>query len=601
MAEKFISERNMRFMLYEVLDAESLTQYPYFSDHNRESFEMVLTTAYKMAVEMLRPCFSEMDRTPPVWDNGKVKVNPAVKKFMRECGDGGWISAGFPADHGGQQIPNLVLSACRFTFAAANYSGSVYPILTSGASHLILSFGSEDLIHTYTPKMFSGEWQGTMALTEPQAGSSLSDVTTSAEPTGSEYYLIKGQKIFISGGDHDAVDNVVHLMLARIKGAPAGVKGISLFVVPKMRPDGKGGLEPNDVTCAGIDHKMGYRGSPICQLSMGEAGDCRGFLVGEANRGLSYMFQMMNEARLDVGLGATAIATAAYHESLEYTRERPQGRNITEKDPMKPQVPIIEHADVKRMLLFQRAVTEGSLSLILFLTKLTDMERAVDGEDKERCGLLLDLLTPVAKTYPSEMGILSTSQAIQCLGGYGYCQDFSLEQHFRDMRIHPIHEGTTGIQGMDLLGRKVIMKNGKAFSLFAEEIGRTAHDATKHARLAPYADSLLSYLKQLQDVTGFLASFALKGQIDRFLADATLYLELFGLVAIAWQWLLQAVVCEEKLGKASSQDEKAFYEGKVQVCSYFFRYELPRAEGLLRILRESDGMTAQVGPELLEG
>jgi butyryl-CoA dehydrogenase len=334
---------------------------------------------------------------------------------------------------------------------------------------------------------------------------------------------------------------------------------------------------------------------------MGEAGDCRGFLVGEANRGLSYMFQMMNEARLDVGLGATAIATAAYHESLEYTRERPQGRNITEKDPMKPQVPIIEHADVKRMLLFQRAVTEGSLSLILFLTKLTDMERAVDGEDKERCGLLLDLLTPVAKTYPSEMGILSTSQAIQCLGGYGYCQDFSLEQHFRDMRIHPIHEGTTGIQGMDLLGRKVIMKNGKAFSLFAEEIGRTAVDAKKHPRLAPFAESLLSYLKQLQDVTGFLASFALKGQIDRFLADATLYLELFGLVAIAWQWLLQAVVCEEKLGKASSPDERAFYEGKVQVCSYFFRYELPRAEGLFRILRESDGITAQVGPELLEG
>ncbi len=596
MAERFLSERNLRFMLYEVLDAESLTRYDYFGEHNRESFEMILTTAMKMATEMLHPYFREMDKNPPVYENGAVHVNPSVKAFMRECGEGGWISAAFSADHGGQQIPNLVLGACRFIFSASNYSGSVFPLLTTGAAHLILSFGSHELVETYTPNMFAGKWQGTMALTEPQAGSSLSDVATTAEPTDKGYYLIKGQKIFISAAEHDCVDNVVNLMLARIKGAPAGVKGISLFVVPKKRPDGKGGLEPNDVTCAGIDHKLGYRGSPICQLSMGEGGDCRGFLIGQPNMGLSYMFQMMNEARIDVGLGATAIATAAYYEALEYAKERPQGRKITEKDPGKPQIAIIEHADVRRMLLFQRAVTEGALALILYLAKLTDLSRVASAEEKERCELLLDLLTPVAKTYPSEMGILSTSQAIQCLGGYGYCQDFSLEQHFRDMRIHPIHEGTTGIQGMDLLGRKVIMKNGKAFALFLEEVNRAIADAKGDSELSHAADELSKALALLQEITGFLAGFALKGELDRFLCDATIYLEMFGIIAIAWHWLVQAVAAKKALAGAGAKEEP-FYRGKLAAFGYFFRYELPKIEGLAKILRGSEGLTAAVKPE----
>jgi butyryl-CoA dehydrogenase len=392
---------------------------------------------------------------------------------MRTCGEGGWISALAPYEYGGQQLPLLIGAVTRFIFSAANYSASVYPLLTAGAAHLIESFAAQELKDLYIPKMYAGEWQGTMALTEPQAGSSLSDLSTLAEPTDQGYYLLRGQKIFISASDHDGVDNIVNLLLARIKGAPSGVKGISLFVAPKFRPEADGSLTANDIQVAGSFHKLGYRGSPICQLSLGENSGCRGFLVGEPHQGLAYMFQMMNEARIDVGMSAAAIASAAYCASLQYAKERPQGRRLTSKDPTLPPVPIIEHADVKRMLLFQRAVVEGSFSLLLQCTVYADRARVLSGDDKEKNELLLDLLTPVAKTYPSEMGVLSVSQGLQILGGYGYCDEFPLELFYRDARIHPIHEGTTGIHGLDLLGRKMVMKGGKAAQLYFQEVEKT--------------------------------------------------------------------------------------------------------------------------------
>ncbi|MEJ2715979.1 MAG: acyl-CoA dehydrogenase family protein, partial [Deltaproteobacteria bacterium] len=441
MATKFVSEKNVRFILYDVLDSEALTTYPYFSEHNRETFDLVLETALKMGKDLLQPALREMDQSPPRFVDGQVRVHPVVKTYMKQSGEGGWIAANAPFELDGQQLPITITNACMFIFAAANYSASVYPLLTTGAAHLIESFASQDLIDTFLPKMFSGLWQGTMALTEPQAGSSLADVATQAEPTDEGHYKIRGQKIFISASDHDGVENIVNLMLARIKGAPPGVKGISLFVVPKKRLDVHGNLVPNDVTVTTVYHKLGYRGSPIAQLSLGEGNDCRGYLVGEAHRGLSYMFQMMNEARIGVGIGAAAIASAAYYTALQYARERPQGRRLSEKDPTQPPVPIIEHPDVKRMLLFQRAVMEGSFSLLLQCSLLADLVRVTDGEERDRNWLLLDLLTPVAKSYPSEMGVLSVSQALQCLGGYGYCEEFPVEQFYRDVRIHPIHEG----------------------------------------------------------------------------------------------------------------------------------------------------------------
>ena len=594
MAEKFVSERNLKFMLYEVFKAETLTQYAVYSEHQREVFDLVLETALKLGRDLLRPALMEMDQKPPRFIDGEVRVHPLVRTWMRACGEGGWIAANAPFELGGQQLPLLITGACRFIFAAANYSASVYPMLTSGAAHLIESFGSEEQKEIYLPRMFAGEWQGTMALTEPQAGSSLTDIKTIAEPTDKGYYLLRGQKIFISASDHDGVDNIVNLLLARIKGAPAGVKGISLFVVPKFRPEADRPPVRNDILVAGTYHKLGYRGSPICQLSLGENNDCRGTLVGEPHKGLAYMFQMMNEARIDVGLSAAAIASAAYYASLQYTRERPQGRRLSAKDPALPPVPIIEHPDVKRMLLFQRAVVEGSLSLLLHCSLLADRGRVLTGEEKEDNALLLDLLTPVAKTYPSEMGILSVSQGLQCLGGYGYCDEFPLELFYRDARIHPIHEGTTGIHGLDLLGRKVILKGGKAFKLFLGEVQDVIQEAGKDQTLRPYAGRLEEAIRILEQTTAHLLQLAGEGKTELFLADATLYLELFGIIAVAWQWLLQALVIRKALASERTEPERLFYEGKFQTCRFFYHYELPKIRGLSQRLLESDGLTVSM-------
>jgi alkylation response protein AidB-like acyl-CoA dehydrogenase len=437
-----------------------------------------------------------------------------------------------------------------------------------------------------------------MALTEPEAGSSLSDITTMAEPTGEGYYRIKGQKIFISAGDHDGVDNVVHLMLAKIEGAPAGVKGISLFVVPKKRPDENGRLISNDVVTSGIYHKLGYRGCPIAQLSMGDKNDCRGWLVGEPNNGLKYMFLMMNSARIEVGLGAASMATAAYYAALEYSRTRRQGRNVSQKDPTLPPVPIIEHADVKRMLLFQRSVIEGAFSLLMQCSKYLDLQHVAGDEEKEKYNLLLEILTPVAKSYPSEMGVQAISQGLQCLGGSGYCDDYPLEQYYRDARIHPIHEGTTGIQAMDLLGRKVLMQNSRAFELLISEIKTAVAAASDFSELRDPAQQLGEALSGLQKVTGHLIAIARVQGPEYFLADATLYLELFGIVAVAWQWLLQGSAIQKALNNGAKNKELNFYHGKMAALRYFFGYELPKTLGLTARLMHTDGLTVNMRAEL---
>jgi butyryl-CoA dehydrogenase len=593
-ATKFASERNIKFLLYEAFDVESLTSYEYYSEHNRKMFDMVLKAAVKLGKDLLFPIFEEMDRNHPELVDGEVKVHPSVKTIMKEFGEGGWISSRFPFDQDGEQLPSMVADVCEFIFSAANYSANAYPSLTFGASHLIDSFGNQELYDTYVPKMHAGEWQGTMALTEPEAGSSLSDITTMAEPTDNGYFRIKGQKIFISAGDHDGVDNVVHLMLAKIEGAPAGVRGISLFVVPKKRIDDDGRLVPNDVVASGVYHKLGYRGCPIVQLSVGDKNDCRGWLVGEPHSGLKYMFQMMNEARIGVGLGATAMATAAYYASLDYTKSRLQGRKMGQKDPNLPPVPIIEHADVRRMLLFQRSVIEGALSLIMQCSKYVDFQKVLSGEAKEKYHLLLEILTPIAKSFPSEMGILSISQGLQCLGGSGYCDDYPLEQYYRDCRIHPIHEGTTGIQGMDLLGRKVIMKNGQAFLLFINEIEDTIGAAHQYNELREFANDLNTTLTSLQDVTQYLITLAQQQGPEAFLADATLYLEFFSIVTIAWQWLLQGVAAQKALDNSPKKADQNFYQGKIFTLRYFFAYELPKTLGLARRLMDDDRLTVEM-------
>lgn len=592
----YYSKRDIRFQLFELLDAESLLKYPYFQDHNRDSFDMVLEAADSIAEKMLFPLLTEMDRNEPQLVDGKIRVHEGMKAIVKKFGEDGWISAPFKYEYGGQQMPATVLNAATFILQAANYSASVFPFLTAGAANLILTFGSDELKKTYIPKMFSGEWQGTMALTEPDAGSSLSDISTSAIPTAEAgVYKIRGQKIYISCGDHDACHNVIHLMLARIKGAPLGVKGISLFVVPQKRLTDDTKLEPNDVLSAGIYHKMGYKGSPIAHLMMGENDNTYGYLVGEAHKGLNYMFQMMNEARVGVGMNAVAIGTAAYHASLQYARERPQGRKISEKDPSKPQTLIINHADVKRLLLFQKAVVEGSLSLLCYCNYLTDIGHVEEGETKENALLLLDYLTPIAKSYPSEMCCLTTSAAVQIHGGAGYTTEFPVEQYYREARIHPIHEGTTAIHGIDLLGRKTTMKNGKAAQLFGSEVSKTIEKAYNSPELQPLCNDLAKASGKVQKVTNHLLEIS-GLNVEAYLADATLYLEMVSVVAIAWQWLRQADVAQTALNADSALDAD-FYQGKIMAAKYFSEYELVKVDMLAKRLLSNERVTVEMRDE----
>ncbi len=591
MTDKFMSMRNLRFTLFS-RGGKYIPETPdYLNGHTPKTIDMIFKASHEVAKHIMYPMFEEMDRKPPFMENGNVRVHEGVRPMLETLGKDGWTAAGFPEKWKGENMPASLLLSINFIFAAANYSASVYAGLTTGAAKLILSFGSQHLQNTYIPQMLSGKWQGTMALTEPEAGTSLGDLSTEAVPMGKGQYKINGEKIFTSAGDHDGVDNVVHLLLARVKGAPEGVKGISLFVVPKFRPDDKNSLSGNDVIVTQVFHKLGYRGAPITGLRFGERDNCIGWIIGKENHGLFYMFQMMNNARLEVGMGATAIATAAYHSALDYCRSRRQGRKRGDQKNREP-VPIIRHPDVSRMLLFQRAVAEGSLSLILQCGMYEDI--IAEDPSRKDCHLLLELLTPVAKTYPSEMGILATSNAIQCFGGYGYCDDFPVEHYFRDMRIHTIHEGTTGIQALDLLGRKIVMADGRALILLKEEIKDAVKEAEKHDDLLEMAGEMERYLLLLEKTTRTLGGLAVKKGHEIYLADATLYLEMFGILVIAWQWLIMAEKAALPLDYKISgnirpnKKERLFYQGKLHVARYFFSHELPRMEGLAKtVSRES--------------
>lgn len=594
---QYYSRRNLNFLLHEVFNVTDLTKYPYFSAHDRETINMTVDAVTQIADNLMFPYLREVDRNQPELHHGKVTVHPKVGEYLKALGEAGLIGTSFSFEDGGQQLPETVSSCLGFILMAAN-NGMMYTGLTSGAAGLINSFGTDELKQQYVSNMLGGKWQGTMALTEPQAGSSLSDITTSATPQADGAYLIKGQKVFISAGDHDQCENVIHLMLARIDGAPKGTKGISLFVVPKYRLDGT----ENDVTSTGIYHKLGQRGVPAMHLTMGDRDDCQGWLVGEPHKGLSYMFQMMNEARIGVGMTGAAIASAAYCASLQYAKERPQSRRLNEKGILdSPQIPIIQHPDVKRMLLLQKAVVEGSLSLLIEAARCADIAQASeDPEEREKYHLMLELLTPVAKTYPTEMGMIAVSNGLQVLGGYGFTEDFPLEQYYRDIRITPIYEGTTGIQSQDLLGRKMTMKGGKAAQLLFAEMAQTIDEAETHDELKKYANLLKVELGRLQEVTMSLMPYAMQGDIERFLMDATLYMELFGIVTVAWQWLKQSVVAKNVLLTQNPEgDDLGFYESKIHTMKYFFHYEVSKTLGLAVRLKDTEVLTITTEKELV--
>ncbi len=576
---RYTSMEHIKFLLQEVHQVKDVFAKPHFSHLNWEEAWMMIESAKQLADRDMAPYFKEMDSQPAHYDGkGSVKTHPQMKVIIRQAAVNGWIGGGSQFKFGGMQLPMMIFNAAQHIFMSANNSCQGYFSLSAGAAALITSFGNEEQVKMFVPRIFAGEWQGTMALTEPQAGSSMTDITTSAIPSEKGLYKIKGQKIFISGGQHEACENFVHLTLARIEGAPRGVKGISLFIIPKYWPK-DGSLASNDVFCAGDFQKMGQRGYCTTHLVFGEKDECKGWLVGEPHKGLTYMFQMMNEARISVGLGGASIAMAAYQASLEYANERPQGRLPSEKDPLKPPTFIINHPDVQRMLLTQKAIIEGSLSLVMECNRLSDIVHASEGEEKQNSLLLLELLTPIVKTYSSEQGSRAVALAIQTLGGYGFTTDFPVQQHYRDIKISTLYEGTTGIQSIDLLGRKVVMEKGKALQILTDSISDVVKQAFADDQLKPYAAELSEELKRVHQVLKHLSQYAQQGDINRYLSDATVFMEQLSYVVIAWQWLKQATMAHLQLKKNKFDwQTKEFYEGNVHTMKFFFRYELPHAE-----------------------
>ena len=599
MPHAYVSPRNLRYVLNEVLDLSSLRQIEGYEIWDEEATDMLIDAAGDLSEQYLWPLYREMDKNKAYYKDGTVHVLPGVGEGMRAMGEGGWISSRWPLEYGGQDMPSVIHNAAAFQFYAANGNLASYGALTTGAANLIVTFGSDELKATYLEKMASGEWQGTMALTEPQAGSSLSDITTTYEELEDGSYRIHGQKIYISGGDHNSVENVVHLLLARKKDGPKGMKGVSLFVVPKFRPE-SGELRDNHVTTAGIYGKMGQKGYVAAHLMFGEQGETRGYLVGEEFRGLNNMFKMMNEARIGTGIMAAGSASAAYYISLKYAKERPQGRHPGNKDINAPQVIIAEHADVRRMLLFQKAVVEGSVSLLLQCSLYEDLAlRHPDAEVRERNHLLLELLTPIAKSFPAEYANESVSLGMQVLGGAGYTDDFPLEQIFRDVRVNSIYEGTTTIHGMDLLGRKLTMHGGKALQLLQEEITATLQPAMADETTQRMAQDLAKGLGSVQQVLGHLMQIAQTEDPKIFLADATVFLDYFALHVLGWLWLREALVAGGKVAGAEGEDERNFYRSKVVTARYFFTYVFPKTSAHKRTLLSTERVTLGAGAEVL--
>ena len=584
-----INRRDLDFMLYEVLSIERLCEREYYSDHGRDTFDPLIDTAHSIAVDHFLACAASGDEDMAQVVDGKVRIVPEAKAALDNFFEAGFAAAAFDYERGGAQLPVTVANACMFVFYAANIGLSGLPLLTVGVANLINAYSKEEDKALYMPNLLSGRFHGTMCLSEPQSGSSLIDIRTTAHERGDGSYAIKGNKMWITGGEHELSENIVHMVLAKIPGGPSGVKGISLFIVPRYLVNQDGSIgEYNNVTLAGLNHKMGQRISPNALLNLGESGETIGYIVGEPHRGLEYMFHMMNEARIGVGVSAVGAGYAGYLYSLEYARERTQGRLPDNKDPSSNPVPIIEHADVKRMLLAQKAYVEGALALCLYASSLVDEMASVDDESaRQETRLLLELLTPVVKAWPSEWCLEANKHAIQVLGGYGYTQDYPVERLYRDNRLNMIHEGTNGIHGIDLLGRKVLMKGGAGWELLRARIRDTMAEAKGDAELREFVQGLDDACERVSDVTGTLGRAAADGKTASFIANSSAYLDMFSHVVIAWMWLRQAAAAQQGLPGAHGPDQQ-FYAGKMQACRYYYRYELPKTKTLAELLSSLD-------------
>jgi alkylation response protein AidB-like acyl-CoA dehydrogenase len=601
---KLLSRRDLAFLLYEWLNVDRLCDRPRYADHARETFDAALETSERIAIEHFYPINKLLDAEEPRFDGERVFTPAPLAAALKVFNDAGLIAAGNDLELGGMQLPVTVAKACFAWFNAASVAAVGYPFLTQGNANLLLAHGTEEQQRRWVPPQLAGRFYGTMCLSEPQAGSSLSDIRTRAERSADGSYRLFGNKMWISGGEHELSENIVHLVLAKIPGPDGrlvpGTRGISLFLVPKklLNDDDSVG-ERNDVVLAGLNHKMGFRGTTNCLLNFGEgrfrpggAAGAIGWLVGEAGQGLACMFHMMNEARIGVGLGAACLGYTGYLHALDYARTRPQGRPVGAKDPARPQVPIIAHADVRRMLLAQKAYAEGGLALCLYCARLVDDEYTGNEAERERATWLLELLTPVVKSWPSQWCLEANSLAIQVHGGYGYTRDYNVEQYYRDNRLNPIHEGTHGIQGLDLLGRKMVMADGRAARLFAAELETTVRRAAAASQTEDGRE-LAAMGRQLAAMSArvFATVRTLHGIGDpeATLANASVFLEAFGHVVVAWLWLEQALVAQAASPVDPSDTD--FYAGKRQAARYFFRWELPKVGPMLDLLDTIDTTT----------
>jgi len=594
-----------RFVLFDQLKIQDMARFERFADYDRETFDMVIQEAEKFAENTLWPLNLAADEEGCTFEDGQVKTPAGFKEAYDQYVEGGWLTPSDDVEAGGQGLPYALSTACHECFHGANSSFSNYPNLVHGAGMLIHKHGTEEQKQRYLTKMWSGEWAGTMCLTEPGAGSDLGSLKTKAAPQDNGTYKIEGQKMFITAGQHDLTPNIIHPVLARVEGDPPGPKGISLFIVPRDRlEDG----ENNDVKCVGIEHKMGLRGSATCQMSFGEDGNCVGELLGKQKEGLKIMFLMMNEERLLVATQAMGIASTAYQMALQYARERVQGRHLAEgKNPEAQPVPIIQHPDVRRMLMWMKSVTEGMRAMNYFTGMCLDMAQVTEGEEQQKWQGMVELLTPIVKAYGSDMGFRVCETAIQVHGGYGYVSEYRVEQCLRDQKITSIYEGTTGIQAMDLLGRKIPMAKGKVFEALMGYMDEAVEKGKKSELLKPYAQKVANAREELKKVATHMVRMA--GGKDFMVAflNATPLLYVVGDVLTAWQLLWQAVVAEDKLNQLAGSGDKAelikenneaaYLDGKIKSARFFIGTELEQLKGKIAAIMAGETAALDMAEE----
>jgi alkylation response protein AidB-like acyl-CoA dehydrogenase len=604
MAQILVDRRDVDFILHEQLNVEELAKHERFSDFNRKAVDLIITEARSLAIKEILPTQADGDRLGVKFDGGNVTVPPSFHKAWKALRDGEWLAMTEEPEWGGQGMPRSVAAAAADFMMAANFAFVMYAGLTHGAGKLIETFGTDQQKKLYLKKLFSGEWTGTMLLTEPEAGSDVGALATTATPNGDGTYSITGNKIFISSGEHDMAANIIHPVLARIEGAPAGTSGISLFIVPKIRVNDDGSLgEPNDVVCTGIEEKMGIHGNVTSSLALGSKGRCQGVLLGEANKGMRAMFLMMNDARLMVGDQGLACASASYLYALNYARTRVQGRHLLKMmDKDAPGVPIIQHPDVRRMLMIMKVYVESLRSLSSYIAFSFDaIATATDPEEKTRLQGIVDFLIPIAKAYTTDRSFEVCSLGVQVYGGYGYIKEYPVEQLLRDCRITPIYEGTNGIQAMDLLFRKLGQNGGRPIIDLGDEIRRTVTAAAEIDRTAEMADKLEQALLRLEEVARHMGLTAMYGNLLGAAAHAHPFLEVCGDVVVGWMLLWRARIAAKALAGGAKEKDAAFYEGQIKGAEFFTQVMLPVTLGRMEAILSGSSVAVDIAEDSFGG